>query len=346
MDDVEKYLFDLNGYLVVKGALDPESTARCLAAAEAVEKRVEATIDSEPHFIGHYGLRYHYDDELGCSTCASNHGGGGMQYVIDDFLNADPAFDVFVSHAPIMRYLADIVSGPLRITSSELRLRHRGNITGSHMGGPIDARNEYRFTGRGVLDPTYGDNPVVDRDFDLLTVRVLYALHDVPEENGPLCVVPGSHKANYPSPYGADPLKEPGMVPISMKAGDAVVFTENLRHGGWPNTVDFVRKTVHLCYSAAWMGSQSPAHWNGQVYVTDAAWQRYSEAQRALVPAPSAPPTTYCPQQHPGTMTEYIQSLRHEITALTRRNAELERLLKKSRGVYGPVALVLNRIFR
>jgi hypothetical protein len=342
MDDVEKYHFDLNGYLLVKGALDREATARCLAAADALEKRVEATVDSEPHYVGHFGLRYHYDEALGCSSYSSNHGGGGMQYVVDDFLNADPAFDVFVGHEPVMTYLREMLAGPglMRLTSSELRYRHRGNITGSHMGGPIDARNQYRFLGRDMMDPA-GGNQILKRDFDMLTVRVLYALHDLPAENGPLCVVPGSHKANFQSPYGADPLKEPGMIPVPMQAGDALLFTENLRHGGWPNVLDRTRKTVHLCFSASWMGSQSPAHWNGQVHVTEAVWQRYSEAQRALLPAPSPPPISG-PQQS-GAMTAHIQRLQQEIAALTERNAELERQLKSSRG---PVGLVLSRLFR
>jgi hypothetical protein len=343
MNEIERYDFDLNGYLLLKGALDKDSTRRCLAAADALEKRVEATIDCEPHFVGHFGLRYHYDEEAGCSSCSSNHGGGGIQYVVDDFLNADPSFDVLVNHEPVMKYLREMIAGPgeVSITSSEMRFRHRGNITGSHMGGPIDARNQYRFVGREMLDPACGSRVMKRRDFDMLTVRVLYALHDLPEENGPLCVVPGSHKANFPSPHGADPLKEPGMIPLPMEAGDVMLFTENLRHGGWPNAVDRTRKTAHLCFSASWMGSQSPAHWNGQVHVTEAAWQRYNEAQRALLPPPS--PSLIHGSQHSAALIQHIQGLRQQISALTERNAELERQLKGSRG---PIALVLSRFFR
>ncbi len=343
MDEIEKYQFDLNGYLLVKGALGPEAVARCLAVAEALEKRIEATVDTEPTYVGHYTHRYHYDLELGCSSYRTNDGGGGVQYVIDDILNADPAFDVFVDHDRTMAYVREMVGGPLRITSSELRYRHRGNITGAHMGGPIDPRNQYRFVGREMMDPA-DDNKVIKRDFDMLTVRVLYALHDLPTENGPLCVVPGSHKANFQSPYGPDPLKDPGMIPLPMEAGDALIFTENLRHGGYPNVLDRTRKTIHLCFSAAWMGSQSPAHWNGQVHVTEAVWQRYSEAQRALLPAPSPAPV-YAPQ-HSGAMTQHIQQLQQEISALRKRNAELERRLKGSRTASGPFALVLSRFFR
>ena len=264
MNDYERYQFDLNGYFLVKGALDKDSAAHCLTAVDAMEHRIASTVDDEPHFIGHFGLRYHHDRELGCSSYLSNHGGGGLQYVVDDFLNADPAFDVLVGHEPVTSYIREMVVGSVMINSSELRYRHRGNITGTHMGGPIDARNRYRYFGRAARRAS-GDGRNSAVDFDLLNVRVIYALHDVPAENGPLCVVPGSHKANFHSPYGADPMKEPGMIPVPMETGDALFFTENLRHGGYPNTMERTRKTLHLCFGPSWVGSQSPAHQDGFV---------------------------------------------------------------------------------
>ena len=127
MNDVEKYNFDLNGFLLIKRLLDPAIVARCLAATNALEDRIRSTIHDEPHFIGHYGLRYHYDEELGYCSYESK-GGPGPQYIVDDILNADPAFDALVSHASTMAYVEELVAGPLWITSSELRYRHRGNF--------------------------------------------------------------------------------------------------------------------------------------------------------------------------------------------------------------------------
>ena len=43
-------------------------------------------------------------------------------------------------------------------------------------------------------------------------VRMIYFLHDVSADQGPFCVVPGSHKSNFPSPYRCGPDEEPGMV--------------------------------------------------------------------------------------------------------------------------------------
>ena len=329
MDDRERYHFDLHGYLHVTGLLTQQEVAQALSAMEALEHRFVSTVHDEPKYDSlSMRTEYHYDAELGTSTCEANHGGGGPQYVVDDFLNSDPAFDLFVGHGKTLEYVRELAESPLRIVSSELRYRHRGNITGTHMGGPIDSRNRYTFV------PPNSDGST-NRRFDLLAVRVLYALHDVPVENGPLCVVPGSHKSNFQSPYGKDPLQEPGMIPLPMAAGDALFFTENLRHGGYPNVMDRVRKTVHICYAPAWVGSQSPAHWGGDVFVTPEAWARYSEVQRSFLPAPMPPGARHPEQMAIKRLTAQVEYLREKNSQLasaleqqSRKRTMLQRLLK------------------
>jgi hypothetical protein len=181
------------------------------------------------------------------------------------------------------------------------------------------------------------DSPSISwrvRDFDLLSVRILYALHDIPVENGPLCVVPGSHKSNYFSPFAdADPLNEPGMIPLPMQAGDAIIFTENLRHGGFPNRVDRVRKTLHLFYSPRWAGSQSPVHWDDKVHVSEEAWARYSEAQRALLP----PPAGELPRKIK-VLQEENRQLRDDCERMKRENEALKAILTEPKPRFGVVS--------
>jgi hypothetical protein len=230
-----------------------------LAAADGLEDRVARKLEEAPSYTGHFHIGYHYDKELGCSSY-KNDWGGGRQNIVDDFLNASSEFDSLVNHQRTMAYVSEMAMGPHQLASSELRFRYKGNMTLTHMGGVIDARNRFEFVGRPLLDSATGARD--HRDFNLLTVRIVYALHDVPIENGAFCAVPGSHKSNLFSPYGDDPTKEPGMAGIVMEAGDAIFFTENLRHGGLPNSLDTPRKTIHLAIGPAWAGSQSPAHWN------------------------------------------------------------------------------------
>ena len=235
MDDTERYLFDLNGYLLVKGCLSEIDLHACLAAADQLEEHIKLHADDEPQLRGFAGIPYRFDERYQCHSYKST-SGGGLQYVVDDFLNASPAFDVLVNHEKTMGYVREMIAGPVRIGSSELRYRYQSNRTDTHMGGKMDVRNRYQFIGRAMYHST--EQQWRPRDFDLLAARVLYALHDIPVENGPLCVVPGSHKSNFFSPFNDhEPTREPGMIPLAMEAGDAIFFTENLRHGGFPNVV-------------------------------------------------------------------------------------------------------------
>lgn len=318
MNDIERYQFDLNGYVLVKGIMDADLVRACREASDVVARHMAANIDAPPQFRSPFNLDYYFDEKFQCHAYRSE-SGGGLQYIIDDFLNADPAFDGLVNHEATMRYVRELCAGPHRIVSSELRYRHKSNTTPSHMGGPMDTRNKYEFAGRQLMDldaqrPTY-------RHFNLSIVRIVYAIHDVPVENGPLCVVPGTHKANYFSPYDRmAPTDEPGMIPVPMSAGDAIFFSENIRHGGFPNLLDTPRRTLHLAIGPRWMASQSPIHWDGQVYVSAQAWNRYSEAQRAVMPRP--PSDAELEADH---LREGFKVLQAENARLKERIAELER---------------------
>ncbi|MBM3516212.1 MAG: hypothetical protein FJX59_21215 [Alphaproteobacteria bacterium] len=110
-------------------------------------------------------------------------------------------------------------------------------------------------------------------------------IHPIPLENGPLSVVPGTHKSNFFSPYKSnDPHLEPGMVGVQMEAGDVLIFTENLRHGGFRNLLDTPRRTLHFVNSQEWAGSISPAHYNGPMRFRRETWDAFDAAQRAMFP--------------------------------------------------------------
>jgi Phytanoyl-CoA dioxygenase (PhyH) len=328
MNETEKYQFDLNGFFVVKGLLKPDEVKRYLAAADQLEDHVARYIGAEPSYIGHFGIRYHYDEKLGFSSY-KNDWGGGLQYIVEDFMNASGAFDTLVAHAPTMEYMPALAIGPYQWGSAELRYRYKGNMTLTHMGGVIDPRNRYEFVGRPLLNSATGNRD--SRDFNLLVVRVIYALHDIPNENGAFCVVPGTHKSNFFSPYGDDPTKEPGMVGIPMEAGDALFFTENLRHGGLPNLYDRPRKTIHLQIGPTWAGSQSPAHWNGNIYLSPESWLRYSDEQRALFPSFHAMRPPIAAKQATSDVNDTSEQLRHQVQNLQNEVRALEQEINQMR---------------
>ena len=90
-------------------------------------------------------------------------------------------------------------------------------------------------------------------------VAVQWALVDhIPGRGGFLCV-PGSHKANFPTPARV----EPGVaVEVPMLAGDVVVFTEALTHGTASWQAQQQRRTLLYKYSpgnSAWSHEVWPA---------------------------------------------------------------------------------------
>ena len=72
------------------------------------------------------------------------------------------------------------------------------------------------------------------------------------------------------------------MVSLEAKAGDAIVFTENLRHGGVTNRSEQTRKTIHVGYGPYWLMSQNISTMDEPQNVLDRTMERYSAEQRAL----------------------------------------------------------------
>ncbi len=265
MNDIEKYEFDRQGFLVIKGILAPEQVARLSSAIDELENHALERIDKPPHKASLWGPVYHKNPEKGYHAWGTNKPGETL--MIEDFFNADSAFDTLVQHPRTMDYITNIVQGPVRINNSEIRIRYQGNATGTHMGGPIDHKYRYSFNGKGI---------------DCMMVRMIYFVHDVTLEQGAFCVVPATHKSNYPSPYRVGPDDEPGMVGLEVEAGDAILFTENLRHGGLTNRSQQVRKTLHVGYGPVWMMSQNIATMDEPQYITENTLARYTPAQRSL----------------------------------------------------------------
>ena len=115
-----------------------------------------------------------------------------------------------------------------------------------------------------------------------MMVRIVYFVHDCDKDQGAFCVVPGTHKSNLPCPYGSNPDEEPGMVGLKVRAGDAILFTEHLRHGGFTNNSKQVRKTLHVGYGPHWMMSQNIATMDEPQHITSKTLERFNVEQQNL----------------------------------------------------------------
>lgn len=266
MTDIQKYEFDRLGYLVLPGLLNAAECQKLATAIDALEEHAAARVKQAPIKKSVWGPEYHVDSDKGYLTSGERE--PGKTLIIEDFFNADPAFDLLVEHAPTMALIRAIVQDRPTINNSEIRLRYPGNQTWAHMGGPIGAKYRYSFNDKGI---------------DCMMVRMVYFVHDVGPDDGPFCVVPATHKSNYPTPYGtSDCAAEPGMIGLPVKAGDAILFTEHLRHGGLPIRSNRPRKTLHIGYGPFWMKSQNIGTMDEEQNLNAATRARYNEAQRLL----------------------------------------------------------------
>ncbi len=266
MNDFEKYEFDRLGYIVIPDFLTDDQVKALSAAIDELEEDALAQCGRQPDKISAIGLEYRQDAERGYFASGAREEGNTL--IIEDFFNADPVFDILIDHPPTMAYIRAIIKERPTVNNSEIRIRYPGNQTGSHMGGPVGRKHRYYYSGQGI---------------DCMMVRMVYFVHDVGPGQGEFCVVPATHKSNMLSPYeGTNPDTEPGMIGLPVKAGDAIFFTENLRHGGLTNRSRQTRKTLHVGYGPYWMKSQNHSTMDEEPNVLPSTFARWNDAQRLL----------------------------------------------------------------
>jgi ectoine hydroxylase-related dioxygenase (phytanoyl-CoA dioxygenase family) len=76
------------------------------------------------------------------------------------------------------------------------------------------------------------------------------------------------------------------MIGLEARAGDAILFTENLRHGGLTNRSQQTRKTLHIGYGPEWMMSQNIATMDEPQYILPETLARYDAEQKRLFVIP------------------------------------------------------------
>jgi ectoine hydroxylase-related dioxygenase (phytanoyl-CoA dioxygenase family) len=83
-----------------------------------------------------------------------------------------------------------------------------------------------------------------------------YYLDELTMENGPIVVVPGSHRAPFRPPQGHPHFPDEKF--ILAKPGQAILFSGWLYHRGAANNSQHTRRVCLMCYQNAWMKSREP----------------------------------------------------------------------------------------
>jgi len=198
----------------------------------------------------------------------------GQTLMVEDFWLYPDAFDFLIGDRRTMSFVRRIIQTKISINNSELRIRYPNNSTGMHMGHAYGRGPKYRYE-------------IVDGEIQATMVRMIYFLHAVAIDEGPTCFVPGSHRNAFTVPVQVESVEdEPGVVPIPVKAGDGILFTEACRHGGFRNRSDKTRYTLHVGYGPHFLKSQNISTMDEQVHVTNKLLARLSQDQQQLFVPP------------------------------------------------------------
>jgi Protein involved in biosynthesis of mitomycin antibiotics/polyketide fumonisin len=236
--DMERYLFDLNGFIILRGALSPDEVAAC-----------NDTLDEVQDFVGagwHGHVRLFNDP-------ARQEG-----LILQQVYEAGPVWERMIDHpswfAKAVHFIGsddpenfDGHHGPAFIDECFASVRGPGQALRLHSGGHVGTiRTQYRFhAGK----------------FHCGQVNVLVALNDIGPGDGATMVIPGSHKSHlrHPQTVAVDRRDEQGSVDgiagaveVHLEAGDALMFVDAIMHGSARRVNPGQRRMTVYRYGPSW----------------------------------------------------------------------------------------------
>jgi hypothetical protein len=239
---LEEYLFDLQGFVILRGVLSKEEVADANARIDTIPRSLprkgwHGWVQREDH-PEHRGISYQQVYELG----------GTLEKMIDH-----PNYINYVTRFVGGHDTFDYHHGPLFIDENFYTIRGPGESIALHAGGHDRAkRMSFRYhNGR----------------FQCNQINVLIAFTDIGPGDGATMVIPGSHKSNIIHPKFLQPGRmdewtdagkggsvdgTPGAIEVHMQAGDAIVFVDATCHGSAKRINPGERKIAVYRYGSSW----------------------------------------------------------------------------------------------
>lgn len=298
MNENEKYLFDLRGYIVIKDVLTTSQI-------EDLRTRLENQRQTNPNpILGSDRTILGSEDDPAWSARSLIEMGGTYIELIDL-----PA---------IKPYLTTLVGDHYRLDHDYIKIdgAMKNKTLYLHGGG------QGAGGAKDLVGPTDGGQCFYrynNGNFYNGLVAVAFELDDVKAGDGGFACIPGSHKSNLGLPEDWRVAKTQEHMPdivdrVAASAGDAIIFTEACSHGTVPWMGQRERRTAFYKYcphAVAW----SPCYYNADNY------EGLNEAQRRIL----MPPSAYGPHD----MTAHIwRRAQDEQVELKRLRAEVASLRK------------------
>jgi hypothetical protein len=228
MGEMERYLFDLTGYLVIEGILTPGEVRMANKAIDRHQEQIRVRPQEQSLAGGSPTLR----GEFGRGEL-----GGMLEWEEPWCL----PFRGLIAHPRLVPYLNALLGFGFRMDHCMTLITMEKGAEGFRFhgsSGPGFDPNQYYIVRDG-------------RMHNGLTV-VTVQLTDVNPGDGGFALIPGSHKCNFVCPpallrYEAlqDQVRQ-----IACPAGSAVIFTEAVTHGTLPWVADHPRRSLLTRYTA------------------------------------------------------------------------------------------------
>jgi len=227
MNDEQKYLFDLKGYIVCKNVVPIE-------IIDSTRKLIDQLLEMDP--------KDHTPPVRRLSENVETENPNAKRWGIGNILEADSAFHYFVDIPEVIDIIENISGDTYRLNHTySLQSKGSGVYTSFHFNGtPLVPPASYRYHNGQIISTL---------------TKAVFPLLDCYEDDGCFAVIPSSHKSNFKRPFGDHhhPRMSPKVEPIPANAGDCIIFTESLTHGSVVNTSGRPRSTLYYCYSIGWM---------------------------------------------------------------------------------------------
>ncbi|MDA0836361.1 MAG: phytanoyl-CoA dioxygenase family protein [Planctomycetota bacterium] len=251
----ERFLFDIQGYLILRGAIDGDlitALDKALIANEAIDHD-ESWAEGLPIVAGQHFTK---------DTNTAN------QIRLNGLPRLDPVFDQLIAHPAILPYLNEFIGEPQLVNTWSISKFEGREATGWHNGLPTD---DYRVLNGVIRSP-------------MLNVVTMVT----PNHPGDGCftIIPGSHKKNLSLDYkrwGSAGLDTPGAIEVTGDPGDVMIFTEALTHAGAKKTTK--RRRTTLQYNHMHLHRSSPMwdHHNARHYwMPPSIRERFTPEQKHL----------------------------------------------------------------
>jgi len=233
---IEKYFFDLNGYIIIKEALSKKELKDCNKIIDKLKNLKN-------------GEWYGY---------VHGHNYGGKEGLnLQQIYESGKPFEKLIDHPSWIHHMLEFVGGegtfdhlhgPLFIDENFANIREAGEAIGIHSGNPEGIqRNHYRYQ---------------DGKFHCSQVNILIALNKIGPGDGGTIIIPSSHKSNIQHPeYKSNRMtknkvssaeKMAGSTEVYLEAGDAILFVDSLCHGSAKRTNKGERRIVVYRYGPSW----------------------------------------------------------------------------------------------